>query len=323
MIPAIRDMASVPGLPTGISIVCGVLVCVALREGKRRVAAYRQRLADPVKAQSATRSQQGGKKRQTTQERKQNRQKGRASIAQENHPQQQPKASTKPQNKDSVEMQKGRRPAQPSARQSQQERAAQEAVAHGEPQPEIEQPSQASPSVQAFPESEESGVPNVMNGSAPAKDDTASIGTVSPRQDGVDLGSEVSGKTCKTASAPDEDADALLRAQSETTVPDDSTTSIGESCHDLSGDSASEGEPPAQASWMAWEDVVEIFGADKFKMSPQDPEQPDPSAVQCQYIPVLVKLDDSAEDLDPAQYVKVHPTMPVFAAKDMFQSKEE
>lgn len=122
--------------------------------------------------------------------------------------------------------------------------------------------------------------------------------------------------------ASGEDAEALERAQSTSTAPEDSKTDVGDDCNGLSGDSSSEADVASQPPWLAWEDLYEILGAEKPQVPPVGPEQ-DPSKVCCRYIPVLVRMDPSAEDLDPACYVKVHPTLDVFAAKHHLQSDTE
>lgn len=91
-------------------------------------------------------------------------------------------------------------------------------------------------------------------------------------------------------------------------------------------DSESAGtEHSGEANWMPWEDVIDFVGASKPEMPFMGPEGEDPHRPSCQYIPVLVKVDPSAEELDHSMFVKVnvHPKMEVFTPRNMMHVMDE
>lgn len=122
--------------------------------------------------------------------------------------------------------------------------------------------------------------------------------------------------TSETAETAETEADSIALEEAGTPRHDGAESELADT------------EASGEAIWMTWESVLEATGASKNHMTqiPQmDPAGANPSNSPCQYIPVLVKVDPSAEDLDPSVYVKVqvHPELDVFTPKHLLPESGE
>lgn len=117
--------------------------------------------------------------------------------------------------------------------------------------------------------------------------------------------------TSETAETAETEADTVTLEEAGTPRHDGADSELADAEQELSG----------EGLWMTWESLLEATGASKIQRPQMEPAGDDPSNSPCQYIPVLVKVDPSAEDLDPSMYVKVraHPEMNAFTPRHLLQ----